>query len=157
MTDGFKKLMRKQLQESLSDFSKPARKPAPPQGWIRAIRDALGISSRVLANRLGCRRENVTSLERREKSGAISLATLAKVAQELDCKLIYCLVPHESLDTILEKQARSIAKKRIALVNHSMKLEQQGLSAIQLQQQEDDLVKELLEANPKQLWETNEI
>lgn len=152
MANGFKKLMRKQMQESFDNFPKPPRKPLPPTGWIRTLREALGMSSDVLAGRLGCTRENISRLEQREKKGTISLATLKNVAEALDCTLVYCLVPNEPLETILEKQARTIAKRRIAAVNHSMKLEQQGLNATQLQQQEDDLVRELLEGDPKKLW-----
>ncbi|HLC07545.1 MAG TPA: mobile mystery protein A [Candidatus Babeliales bacterium] len=157
MTDGFKKLMRKQVQESLNDFLMLAQKPIPPKGWIRTIRDALGMSSSVLAKRLNCNRANVTLMEQREKKGSISLETLEQVAKALDCKLIYCLVPIESLDKTLEKQARLVARKRVKAINHSMKLEQQGLNQKQLQQQEDDLVKELLQSDPKNLWNNDEV
>lgn len=157
MTDGFKKLMREQVQESLDKFIEIAKKPAPPKGWIRTIREALGMSSYVLAKRMGCSRVNITTLEQREKKGTISLQALEEAAQAMNCKLVYCLVPLEPLDIILENQARIVAKKQIRLINHSMKLEQQGLNPKQLQQQEDDLVQELLKGNPKNLWDTDEI
>ena len=152
MADIFKKLMREQVQESLNTFLELAKKPIPKKGWIRTIREALGMSSYVLADRLGCSRANITTIEQRERKGTISLETLEQVAQAMNCKLVYCLVPLEPLDTILEKQARSIAKKRVKIINHSMSLEQQGLTQKQLQQQENDLVQELLQGNPKKLW-----
>ncbi len=152
MADIFKKLMREQVQESLNTFLELAKKPIPKKGWIRTIREALGMSSYVLADRLGCSRANITTIEQRERKGTISLETLKQVAQAMNCKLVYCLVPLEPLDTILEKQARSIAKKRVKIINHSMSLEQQGLTQKQLQQQENDLVQELLQGNPKKLW-----
>src|SRR5262249_35908811 len=108
MVDGFKKLMRKQIQENLHDFLVLAKKPIPPKGWIRTIREALGMSSYILAKRLNCSRTNVSLIEQREKKHTISLETLKEVAEALGCKLIYCLVPIESLDKILEKQARLI-------------------------------------------------
>jgi predicted DNA-binding mobile mystery protein A len=157
MTNKFKKLMREQVQENLNDLLILTNKPVPPKGWIRTIRDALGISSYVLAKRLKCNRANVTRIEQREKKQTISLETLEEVAKALGCKLIYCLVPIEPLDKILEKQARLVAKKRIKAINHSMKLEEQGLSQKQLQQQEDDLVKELLQSDPKNLWGNDEV
>ncbi len=52
----------------------------------------------------------------------------------------------------LEKQARLIAQKRVNLVNRSMSLELQGLNFKQLQQQEENLVQELLQGDPKKLW-----
>ncbi|MBY0110348.1 MAG: mobile mystery protein A [Candidatus Babeliaceae bacterium] len=157
MANKFKKLMREQVQESLNNFLILAQKPVPIKGWIRTIRDALGMSSYVLADRLGCARANVTLMEQRERQGTISLETLEQVARALDCKLVYCLVPIESLDRILEKQARLIAKKRVRAINHSMKLEQQGLNQKQLQQQEEDLVQELLQGDPKNLWSNDEV
>jgi len=96
-------------------------------------------------------------MEQREKKGTISLETLEQVAKAMDCKLVYCLVPNDSLDKILEKQARHIAKKRIKAINHSMKLEKQELNQKQLQQQEEDLIQELLQGDPKKLWNADEI
>jgi hypothetical protein len=58
---------------------------------------------------------------------------------------------------MLKKQAQRVARKRIKEINHSMALEQQGLSPRQLQQQEDDLVQELLQDDPKKLWTSDEI
>ena len=152
MVTNFKKLMREQVRENLKNYSELSKKPVPKKGWICTIREALGMTTSVLAQRLGCSRSNVSSLEQRERKGTISLETLEQVAQALNCKLVYCLVPLEPINKILEKQARFLAKKRIQLINHSMKLEQQGLNQKQLKQQEDDLVQELLQGDPKHLW-----
>jgi predicted DNA-binding mobile mystery protein A len=152
MVNNFKKLMREQVQESLDKFLELTKKPNPKKGWIRTIREVLGMSSYALANRMGCSRTNITSLEQREKKGTISLKALEQVAQAMNCKLVYCFIPLEPFDKILEKQAKVVAKKQIRLINHSMKLEQQGLNPKQLQQQENDLVQELLQGNPKNLW-----
>lgn len=149
--------MRKQVQESLDDFLILAQKSIPPKGWIKTIRDALGMSSSVLAKRLKCNRTNVTRMEQREKNGTISLEILEQAAKALNCKLVYCLVPLEPLDKMLEKQAHIVARKRIKAINHSMKLEQQGLDPKQLQQQEDDLVRELLQGDPKNLWSNDDV
>ena len=153
MVNGFKKLMREQIQESLEKFKELAKKPVPKKGWIRTIREALGMSSYVLAGRVGCTRANISTIEQREKKGTISLETLETIAQAMNCKLVYCLVPLESLDKILEDQARALARKRVKIINHSMSLEEQSLNPKQLQQQEDDLVQELLQGNPKRLWD----
>lgn len=152
MTQNFRKLMRAQVQESLNAFKALIIKPIPQGGWVRTIRDALGMSSYALANRLGCSQANVALIEKSEKKKTISLDTLETVANALNCKLVYCLIPLESLDEILENQAKKVAHEKIKIINHSMKLEQQGLTAKQLQQQEDDLVRELLQGNPKKLW-----
>jgi predicted DNA-binding mobile mystery protein A len=148
----FKKLMLEQVQRGLEGFSSLAKRSAPKNGWIRTIREALGISTAFLGKRLGCSRTNITLMEQRETTGNITLKSLEEIAQALNCKLVYGFVPIEPLEDVMEKQARAVAKKQIELVNHSMKLEQQGLSSNQLQQQEDELVEELLSGNPKKLW-----
>ena len=152
MTKNFQKLMRKQVQESLNGYINLLDRPTPKKGWIRTIRNALGMSAAVVAQRLGCSASNVTIMEKREEKKAITLETLEQTAQAMGCKLVYSLVPIEPLDKILEKQARRIAQKSIAIINHSMKLEAQGLNEKQLKQQEDDLVRELLQEHPKKLW-----
>jgi predicted DNA-binding mobile mystery protein A len=153
MSDKFKKLMREQVQSNLNNFFELVKNPIPKQGWIRTVREALSMSSYVLANRMGCNRSNVTSLEQSEKKGTITLKALEHAAQAMNCKLVYCLVPLEPIDQQLERQARIVAQKQIDLINHSMKLERQGLNPKQLKQQEDDLVQELLQGNLKNLWD----
>lgn len=144
--------MREQVQENIDNYGELTRKPIPKKGWVRAIREALGMSSYALAERLGCTRANVSSIEHREAAGTISLNMLKQAAEAMNCKLVYCLIPIEPLDQILEKQARAIAKKRTKAINHSMALEKQGLTQKQLQKQENDLVQELLQSDPKKLW-----
>jgi predicted DNA-binding mobile mystery protein A len=83
----------------------------PEEGWICAIRTALGMSQKQVADRLGMSRGAVESFERREISGGISIASLAQVAEALDCQLLYALVPNTTLEETLMRPARSeIAK-----------------------------------------------
>ncbi len=152
MTNSFKRLMREQIQEKVDDFLVLLEKPIPRKGWLRTMREALGMSCSALSKRLGCSKTNVVSLERREKQGTISLSTLEQAAKALNCHLVYCVVPLKKLDQMVEEQARMIAKKQLQIINYSMKLEEQGLTPAQMQRQEDDLVKELLLGNPKKLW-----
>lgn len=148
----FDTLKREQIEKILNKVASFSQEPLPKRGWIQTIRNALGISSRTLAGKLGCTNANIIALEQREAKGTITLETLQKVAQSMNCKLVYYFVPIESLDKILEDQARLIARKRVELVNHSMQLEQQGLTPAQLKQQEEALVKELLQGDVKKLW-----
>lgn len=157
MANKFKKLMIKQVQESLNSFSALTKKTVPSKGWIRTLREVLGMSSAALANRVGCSRPNIVRFEQREHKKTITLKALEKVAQAMNCKLVYCLVPLEPLEQQLQNRARFVAQKQIRLINHSMKLEQQALNSKQLQQQEDELVQELLQGNLKKLWSDDEV
>jgi len=157
MKNEFRKIMREQVQESLEPFSGLVNLAIPRMGWIRAIRDAIGLSSRKLAKRLDCSQANITKIEKSEREGTITLNTLEKAAQALNCKLVYCLIPEEPLEQMLENRARAIARKKIEYINHSMILEDQGLTPKQLKQQEDNLVQRLIQGNPKDLWNKYDI
>lgn len=157
MTDSLKKLMRTQIQENLNSFLDLVKKPVPKGGWVRTIREALGLSNRMLSKKMRCSQSNITKIESGEKRGTISLRNLQRAAEAMNCKLVYCIVPLKPLEHMLEDQARIMAKKQIRLINHSMKLEQQGLNEKQLKQQEDALVQELLQGNPRYLWDTEDV
>lgn len=157
MKKNFQKMMRDQVQASLNDLDDLALKPAPKSGWIQVIRKVLGLSSRQLAKRLGCTQSNVMAFERREKKRTISLETLDQVASAMNCRCVYFFIPNKPFDQILKERAQLIVKKRLSVVEHSMKLEQQGISSEQRQQQENELVEELLQGSPKDLWNDDEI
>lgn len=152
MRDEFKKLMREQVQEKLKCYADLASNEVPRKGWIRTLRDALGLSSAALAKRIGCSQANVVAMEKRERNKTISLEALEKVAQAMNCKLVYSIVPLEPINKILEKQARKIAKQQIHILNRSMALEEQALTSKQVKQQENSLVEELLRGNLKDIW-----
>ncbi len=152
MKNEFKRLMRRQVQEKIDQFSHLSKSALPQAGWIRLIRDALGISTRILARKIGCSQPNVVQIEKSERDGTITLNTLNKAAQALQCKLVYCLVPEKSLNAILEDRARAIATKHAYNINHSMKLEGQGLSEKELNKHIEELVQEFMFGNPKDLW-----
>jgi predicted DNA-binding mobile mystery protein A len=101
----------------------------PVRGWIKAIRQALGMSSAQLAKRLGMKQPSLAEIEQSEVKGTIQLATLRRVAEALDCKLVYALVPNKPLDAIVSARARQVARRRLASVDHTMLLENQKVSA----------------------------
>jgi predicted DNA-binding mobile mystery protein A len=151
MKKTFKKLRIRQVQGSLNKYNILTADSKPKNGWLKTIRVSLNMTGIDFAKKLNCSRINAIGLEKREENGTITLKTLKNAAAALNCRLVYALVPEKPLNQIMEDQARKIAKKQLAEVNHSMALEQQGLTLEQLTQQENDLVEELL-SNPKNLW-----
>lgn len=101
----------------------------PPKGWIRAIRDALGMSSEQLARRLSVRSQSIDDWEKAEASGSVQLKTLRRAAEALDCNLVYALVPKTSLENAVQSRARRIAIRELGRVAHTMRLEDQGTDA----------------------------
>lgn len=98
---------------------------APRSGWIRAIRDALGMSSNDLARRMGVSKARVGQIERGERERTITLDTLERAADALGCRVEYVLVPHRPLDDLVWAQARERASTEIGSVDHTMELEDQ--------------------------------
>lgn len=153
MKKTFKILMREQVEEMLNNFDVIKSAPAPKDGWIKTMRQVLGMSISQLAQRLGCTQANVSALEQREKKGGITIEKLEEAAKVMNCRFVYVFVPNKPIDKILENQALITAKKRLSGVEHSMELEDQGLSPAQKKEQLRILVDELLQGNPKKLWE----
>lgn len=114
-----------------------------PKSWIRAVRDALGMTSKQLGNRLGVRQSAVTQLEKREESGAITVAHLRKAADALGCDLVYYFVPRMPLPEMIKSQAYAKAKEQVSRVSHSMNLEAQGIAAEERKIQIELLAREL--------------
>ena len=99
----------------------------PPHGWIKAIRDALGMSMAQLARRMGISQPGIVRLEQCEAAGRIKLETLQRAAAALNCRLVYALVPIEPLETMVHDRARAIAMRDLAAIEHTMRLENQGV------------------------------
>src|SRR5690349_19037310 len=100
----------------------------PRMGWLRAIREALGMTTRQMARRVGVTQNAVSIAERSEARNDISLATLQRYAAALECELVYALVPKRSLEALLEERADRIARDQVSRVRHSMALEDQSTS-----------------------------
>ena len=143
---------RRQLNKRLNSLRESSF-TRPPRGWIKAIREALGMTTRQLARRIGVGQSRVVDIEKAEISGSITLNSLNRVARALDCKLVYALVPRESLDTMVEKRAMAIAKRRVNAARHTMALEDQSLDEVDEREQINRLARELSEKSGSALWE----
>jgi predicted DNA-binding mobile mystery protein A len=101
---------------------------APKDGWVRAIREALGMSAADLAARIGIAETAVLSMERNERTDRVRLDTLRRAATALDCELVYALVPQRPLEQTVENRALEVAASQLRAVDHSMRLESQGVA-----------------------------
>ena len=115
----------------------------PPRGWVRAVRQALGMSAAALAARLGTTAGAVTRLEQSEAADRIRLNTLRRAADALGCDLVYLLVPRRPLKTVVRDRARELAHWQVAAVEHTMRLEDQATG--KAREMEDQLIERLLE------------
>lgn len=97
-----------ELDRQFCEFAKLHRDVTPRCGWVKTVRLALGMSSTALAARTGMTAQGVRQLEQAEEKGSISLKTLAKLADGLDCEVHYILLPRSSLLDQVLKQSRDI-------------------------------------------------
>lgn len=116
---------RDRLDAKMAAIGPLDRFAVPPKGWIRAIRDAIGMTGPQLARRLGMTAQGLVSVERSEAQGKIQLSTLRRAAEAMDCVLVYALVPETSLTEMVEGRARALALTALSRVSHSMALEDQ--------------------------------
>jgi predicted DNA-binding mobile mystery protein A len=131
MRNEFRNLRLKQLDRALEPYHAARKAPRPSKGWIRTIRQALGVSSGELARRLGTSRQFPLQLEKGEAEDRITLKSLRAAANALDCDLVYALVPRtDSMQELIENRARAEAKNRVLGVEHSMALEDQAVGRI---------------------------
>ena len=97
-----------ELDRQFCEFAKLHRDVTPRCGWVKTVRLALGMSSTALAARTGMTAQGVRQLEQAEENGSISLKTLAKRADGLDCEVHYILLPRSSLLDQVLKQSKEI-------------------------------------------------
>ena len=148
-----KKLIREQLQSTLLRFKPLSETEVPHKGWIRAIRDALGMTAKQLARRLGVTQQSVARIEKDELTGAVTIKTMRRIAERLECSFVYGFVPHTSLDDTLRKQAGTVASRQLEQANQTMSLEAQSLTSEENRQILAEMVENLMETLPSNLWD----
>jgi predicted DNA-binding mobile mystery protein A len=145
---------RSRLDERFAEIGPSSRFTPPARGWIKAVREALGMTTAQLAVRMRVKQPSVVGLERSEAKGSIELATLRRAAAALDCTLIYALVPNKSLETTVRERAREFARQRLEPVEHSMLLEDQKVTERNAAARADQVVDRILdETNPRLFWD----
>jgi predicted DNA-binding mobile mystery protein A len=100
----------------------------PPRGWIRAIRDGLGMTTAQLARRMGVQQPRITELEKGEASGRITIQSLECAAEAMGCRLVYALVPLRPLSDVLDERATLLASQHLASIEQTMRLENQSVT-----------------------------
>lgn len=147
-----REMARRHLDKRFQNAS-PDLLRRPPKGWVQTIRDALGMTTTQLAKRMGLVQSRIVAIEQDEVQDKLTLSTLTKAADALECEFVYALVPRQSLAQIMKSQAFEKAKKAMAETKHTMQLENQSVDEDELQIQFEKLVQKFLESSPKKLWD----
>lgn len=150
MLDRKKQMARAALDQRSAGFGSLDQYQRPSGGWIKAIREALGMSAVQLGDRMGLTRQRIHEIEKAELHGNVTLNSLRKAAEELECSLIYTLVPNAPLEKIVGDRARNIARQDLAHLNQTMALEDQAVPGTG----QEDQIREYIEMHlsEKDLW-----
>jgi predicted DNA-binding mobile mystery protein A len=141
---------RQRLDQRLRPLKPVEQFMVPPKGWIKAIREALGMSGVQFGKRLGVSPQTANALEKSEVNASIKIETLRKAAEALDCTLVYALVPNSSLDQTVKSKAEAIAKAEISRVSHTMKLEDQTVGQNGMAERIEAYTREVLQS--RDIW-----
>ena len=149
-----KSLQIQQLDDKMVVFAVTQKVTAPPTGWIKAIRSALGMSMQQLGNKLSITKQSVQDIERREREGAITIKALREAADALDMKLVYGFLPKDgSLEALIDRKANELATRIVMRTSNTMKLEDQENSQKRIRKAIVERASAIKNEMPKILWD----
>jgi predicted DNA-binding mobile mystery protein A len=148
------KLQFQQLNEKIDQLTGLQHVIVPPIGWIKAIRNGIGMTMEQLGKKLSITKQGVMDIEKREKEGAITIKSMQEIAKAMDMKLVYGFVPNEGdLEQMIETRAIEMAKKIVERTSNTMKLEDQANSKERIEKAIKERASEIINNTPKILWD----
>ena len=151
---GKKSLQVQQLNGKMLAFASLQKVAPPPTGWIKAIRNAIGMSMLQLGNRLSITKQSVQDMESREKDGSITIKALRETARVLDMQLIYGFVPNDgTLEALVDRKAKELATQIVLRTSNTMKLEDQENTKQRIEKAIQERAIAIKNEMPKTLWD----
>lgn len=141
------------LDKRFSALRKLASVARPQRGWVRAIREALGMTTAQLAKRLDVSQPRIVKLEKAEMDGSVTLKSLEHAAEALGCRFVYVLIPEKPLTETLRERASQSAAQQLAAVEHSMRLEDQAVHDPSARNRRHRALTDELLKRPTRLWD----
>lgn len=124
MNKASKQVIALKSLSAVTQSLRPVNRPA--HGWLRAVRQALGLSGAALGRTLRVTPSAVQDYEKAEAADTITLATFRRVAAALDCELVVALVPRDGRTFMDLATSRDADIAHLKATEHSMNLEAQG-------------------------------
>ena len=89
-----------------------------------------------------------------KRDGSITIKALREVANALDMQLVYGFVPKDgSLDALVDRKARELAKQIVLRTSNTMKLEDQENSQERIGKAIEERATAIRSEMPKALWD----
>lgn len=145
-------IVRRQLDRQFEAMGSPLRFTLPSGGWIRNLRQALGMRLIDLADRMDITEGTVRDIEKSEDRGSITLERLRRAAEAMECRLVYVIVPNSSLEKTFGQQVRRWAEKVIGRTSATMDIERQSMDPGEIRQQLEELIQDYTRNPPRELW-----
>lgn len=149
----FETVVLKQYQEKVNQavrlfgsFSLPA------EGWLKTTRQALGMTGLQLAKRLGVTKGRVSQAETAEQDGGVTLKTMHSMAEAMNCRFVYAVIPEKEIALVIKDQAIKKAVERVKAASTQMALEAQMLNEKQLNAEVERIANEIIDKMPPDLW-----
>ena len=136
------------LDKKTSDLKSAKNIVPQSSGWIKTVREAIGMTVSQLAARLGVTQPRITKMESNEDN--LKLSTMKKAAEAMNCEFVYYFKPRTTFQNLVDEQAKKKAAEVLKTVNVNMALENQEIA-------EDEAVKDfasdLINTKIKQIWD----
>lgn len=99
------------------------------EGWIRRMRLSLNMTLNKLGNACGVSTATIAQLEKRESEGRISIETLRRAAEAMNCEFTYAFVPKTDMHEFIHLKAYEKAKRILLSADLHMSLEDQRVES----------------------------
>ncbi|MEE9310022.1 MAG: mobile mystery protein A [Cocleimonas sp.] len=120
----------------------------PADGWVRSVRDSLGMSRRQLAGRLGVSVSRIQRLEHDEVTGSVTMKTMMRTAEAVDCVFVYAVIPKTSINDSLQKQGIKKSMQQLGLIENT-EIERDEANADLL----SALADQMIDKSKRTLWD----
>ena len=148
------KLQFQQMNEKINQLTGLQHVIIPPIGWIKALRNGIGMSMEQLGKKLSITKQGVMDIEKREKEGAITIKSMKEIAMAMDMQFVYGFIPNAgSLEQMIETRAIEIATKIVERTSTTMKSEDQANSRKRIENAIKERATEIINKTPKILWD----
>ena len=141
-------ILLRALSRKMGNLAQLRDTQPPKQGWISDVRQALGMTAKQLAERVGLSQPRIAKMELNENN--LKISTMKKIAEGLDCNFVYGFVPKSSLQETIKRQARKKAEAILSSVNTNMALEDQLVDDPHIL---TDMADEMIAKNIRRIWD----
>jgi predicted DNA-binding mobile mystery protein A len=147
-----KTIARQQYQRIVDNVASNAALQTPPEGWLRTVRNALGMSGSQLAKKMGVSRARIAQVEQAELRGGVTLKSMQATAEAMGCRFVYAIVPPERVEDVIMAQARKKATAVVGTASKHMALESQTLPNDKMAQEVERLTREIAQEMSPDFW-----